>query len=47
VSEKVAVFGQVITKLKDIAKTNVELVKNEEDIGRMKTSVELVSRDIN
>ena len=37
----------MITNLKDISKNNDNIVKNEEQIARLKMNAEIVQRDIN
>ena len=40
-------FSDMIGNLKEISKNNENIVKNEEQISRLKNNVEIVQRDIN
>lgn len=47
VTDKTQIFGDMINNLKDISRNNDNIVKNEEQIARLKNNVEIVQRDIN
>ena len=47
VTDKTQIFGDMINNLKEISRNNDNIIKNEEQIARLKNNVEIVQRDIN
>jgi len=46
VSDKILIFNDMITNLKEISRNNDNIVKSEEEVSRLKNNVEIVQRDI-
>lgn len=47
VGDKIHIFNDMLANLKEISKNNDSIIKNEEQVARLKTNVEIVQRDIN
>ena len=46
VGDKIVVFNEMIDNLKEINQNNQKIVKNDEEIARLKNNSEIVQRDI-
>ena len=47
VGDKILIFNDLIHNLKDVSKNNDTIVRNQEEMARLKCHVEIVQRDIN
>ena len=47
VVDKILIFNDLIHNLKDVSKNNDTIVRNQEEMARLKCHVEIVQRDIN
>jgi hypothetical protein len=47
IGDKILIFNDMIGNLKEISRNNDNIVKNEEEVTRLKNNVEIVQRDIN